>query len=79
MKSILDLPIKEVQEIPIHIVSKNEFKKVYEYEGECSLPSSPNISAYMISSNAPPEYFTPCIIILNLLYHKSRGFSGTTN
>ena len=60
--NILDLPITELNEVPVHILAEEELRRVYEYNGDYL---GRGVKGVFIKSYAPPEYPTPCIILLD--------------
>lgn len=63
--TILDLPIKEINDIPVYFLNKEEYQTVYEYDGQ-HIANSKAMASFILST-VPDEYRCPCIIILKKL------------
>lgn len=59
--SISDLPLKEIQNIPVYIFDRKQFKAIYEYGDQYHCRES--IEAYFVSQDCHPLYNPPLIAI----------------
>lgn len=62
---LLDLPIKELQDIPVYIFDEEKFKEVYEYGGKYQMTNN-FIKGALVFDSSPDEYPSPFIMIKNV-------------